>query len=188
MASENSSVAVPTSHIGQPQDIKMKKILALLLAACISLSASAEELVSTRLIGHYSNIQAEGNDDPHFVSGYTIALYERNNETLAHVMVAIGSPEPARATIKNLTHDPSNKFLTFTALYSAGLETNYIKAAPDREAFKELSFRGIVVPGLISGKMVKDFYCSRCRPVITNVTLTRIEEMGRTGEAQPFPQ
>lgn len=167
----------------------MKTFAAFLLAACLLPSARAAEPVDTRLIGYYSNMQAEGVDDPHFLSGYNIALYQRKAETLGHVTVAIGSPEPARATVSNLTYDPKKKCLTFTAQYSAGLGTNPVKGAPDREALKVLTFSGVVRPQSISGKVgVKDFYCSKCKPVFRRVRLKRIEEMGRTGELQAFPQ
>lgn len=44
-------------------------------------------------------------------------------------------------------------------------------------------------PQSISGKMdVKDFYCSKCKPVYKRVTLKRIEEMARTGKLQAYPQ
>jgi hypothetical protein len=167
----------------------MKPFAALLLATCLLPSARSAQPVDTRLIGYYSNMQAEGADDPHFLSGYNIALYQREAETLGHVTVAIGSPEPARATVSNLTYDPKKKCLTFIARYSAGLGTNPVKGAPDREAFKVLTFSGVVRPQSISGKVgVKDFYCSKCKPVFKRVTLKRIAEMGRTGELQPFPQ
>ena len=167
----------------------MKPFATLLLAACLLPSARAAEPANTRLIGHYSNMKVEGADDPHFLSGYNIALYQRKAETLGHVAVAIGSPEPARATISNLTYDPKKKCLTFTAQYSAGLATNPVKGAPDREALKVLTFSGDVRPKSISGRMgVRDFYCSKCKPVFKRVTLKRIGEMGRTGELQAFPQ
>lgn len=167
----------------------MKPFAILLLAACLLPSARAAEPMHTRLIGYYSNMHAEGADDPHFLSGYNIALYRREVETLGHVTVAIGSPEPARATVSKLTYDPRKKCLTFTAQYSAGLGTNPVKGAPDREALKVLTFSGVVRPRSISGKVgVKDFYCSKCKPVFKRVTLKRIEEMGRTGELQAFAQ
>lgn len=167
----------------------MKIFSALLLAFCLPLSAHASEAVPTRLIGYYSNIQAEGAEDPHFISGYNIALYQREAHTLAHVTVAVGSPEPARATISNLTYDPKKKSLAFTAKYSAGMRTNDIKGEPDREALKVLTFSGVVRPKSIAGRIgVKDFYCSKCKLVFKEVRLTRIEEMGRTGELQAFPQ
>lgn len=167
----------------------MKPFAAFLLAACLLQSAQATEPPHTRLIGYYSNMQAEGADDPHFLSGYNIALYQRKAETLGHVTVAIGSPEPARATVGNLAYDPKKKCLTFTAQYSTGLSTNPVKGALDREALTVLTFSGVVRQHSISGKVgVKDFYCSKCKPVFTRVTLRRIKEMGRTGELQAFPE
>jgi hypothetical protein len=167
----------------------MKTFAAFLLAVCLLPSARAAPSMDTRLIGYYSNMQAEGADDPHFLSGYNIALYQRETETLGHIMVAIGSPEPARATVSKLTYNPKKKCLTFTAQYSAGLGTNPVKGAPDREALKVLTFSGVVRPQSISGKVgVKDFYCSKCKPVFKRVTLKRIKEMGRTGELQAFPE
>ena len=167
----------------------MKPFATLLLAACLLPTARAAEPANTRLIGHYSNMKVEGADDPHFLSGYNIALYQRKAETLGHVAVAIGSPEPVRATVSKLTYNSKKKCLTFTAQYSAGLGTNPVKGAPDREALKVITFSGVVRPQSIAGKVgVRDFYCSKCKPVFKRVTLKRIEEMGRTGELQAFPQ
>ena len=167
----------------------MKTFAAFLLAACLVPSARAAEPVHTRLIGYYSNMKAEGADDPHFLSGYNIALYQHKAETLGHVSAAIGSPEPAHATVSTLTYDRKKKRLTFTARYSAGLDTNPVKGSPEREALKVLTFSGVVRAQSISGTVgVKDIYCSRCKPAFKRVTLKRIEEMGRTGQLQAFPQ
>lgn len=189
MVSKNSLVVMRTDRIGRLQGTEMKKIFAFLLVVCIKLSALAGDSASTRLIGYYSDIRTEGTDDPHFISGYNIALYQRNAETLAHVMVAIGSPEPVRAAIESLAYNPKNKSLSFTAKYSAGLETNIVKAAPDRESFKELIFHGVVNSSSISGEVgVRNLNCTQCKLTLKRVTLTRIEEMGRTGDLQAFPQ
>jgi hypothetical protein len=167
----------------------MKIFVTILFAACLLPSAQAAETQPTRLIGYYSNVQVEGTDDPHFISGYNIALYQREAETLAHVTVAIGGIEPAHATISELTYDPKKKLLTFSANYSAGNTTNPVKGAPRREALEVLTFSGVVRPQSILGKMgVKDFYCGKCAPVFTRVKLKRIKEMGRTGDLRDFPE
>jgi hypothetical protein len=167
----------------------MKPFAAFLLATCLLTSARAAEPVQTRLIGHYSNMRIEGADDPHFLSGYNISLYQRKAETLGHVAVAIGSPEPVSATISNLTYDPKKRYLTFTAQYSAGGEANPIKGAPDREAFKVLTFSGVVRERSITGMAgEKDFYCGKCKPVFKRVRLRRLEDAGRTGELEEPPE
>lgn len=167
----------------------MKPFAVLLLATSLLPSARAAEPVNTRLIGDYSNMQAEGADDPHFLSGYNITLYQRKSETLCHVSAAIGSPEPARATVSKLTYDSKRGGLTFIARYSAGLTANPVKGAPDREALQVMTFRGVVRPHSISGTVgVKDFYCNKCKPIFKRVTLKRIEEIGRTGELPPILQ
>ncbi|MCU6500886.1 hypothetical protein LPN04_24090 [Rugamonas sp. A1-17] len=167
----------------------MKFLATFLIAACLLPTARAVESVPARLIGYYSNMRVEGADDPHFVSGYNVALYQREAETIGQVMVAIGSPEPAPATIRNLTYDPKKKLLTFTAEYSNGLATNPVKGEPDREALQVLTFSGIVRPQSISGKVgVKDFYCAQCRPVFKRVTLKRISEMDSPGALQSIAQ
>ena len=178
-----------TSRTGQPLDTNVKILTTFLLAVSFLPLTRAAEPVQTRFIGYYSNMSAEGVDDPHFLVGYNIALYQDDATTLGHVTVAIGSPEPTRATIDNLQYDSKKKRLTFTAQYSAGLGTNPVKGAPDREALKVLIFNGIVRPKSLSGTMgIKDFYCSKCKPVFKRVMLKRIEEMGRAGELQAFPQ
>ncbi|WFR77108.1 hypothetical protein P9875_15395 [Janthinobacterium rivuli] len=166
----------------------MKFFAAFLIAACLLPTAHAVVSVPARLIGYYSNMRTEGADDPHFVSGYDIVLYQRVAETIGHVAVAIGTSEPVRATIKEMTYDTKKKLLTFTAEYSSGLATNPVKGAPDREAVQVLIFSGVVRPQSISGKVgIKDFYCGPCRPVFKRVTLKRIVEMGRTGELRAIP-
>ncbi|GGY77004.1 hypothetical protein ACFFTM_03200 [Pseudoduganella plicata] len=167
----------------------MKFLATFLIAACLVPTARAVEPASARLLGYYSNMQTEGADDPHFVSGYNVALYQREAETFGQVMVAIGSSEPAPATIQKLTYDPKKKLLTFIAEYSSGLASNPVKGAPDREALQVLTFSGVVRPQSISGKVgIRDFYCGQCKPVFKRVTLKRISEMGSPGEVQSTAQ
>lgn len=163
----------------------MKFFATILIISCLLATARAADSVPTRLIGYYSNMQAEGADDPHFISGYNISLFQRGAETFGHVGVAIGSSEPATATVKNLTYYPKKKLLTITAEYSSGLTDDPVKGAPDREALQVLTFSGVVRPQSISGKVgTKDFYCGQCRPVFKRVTLKRIREMGNPGDLQ----
>lgn len=167
----------------------MKFFATLLIAACLLPTARAVESVPARVIGYYSNMRTEGADDPHFVSGYDVVLYQREAETVGHVAVAIGASEPVGATIKNWTYDSKKKLLTFTAEYSSGLATNPVKGVPGREALQVLIFSGVVRPRSISGKMgIKDFYCGQCKPVFKHVTLKRISDMGGTGELQAIPR
>jgi hypothetical protein len=167
----------------------MKTFTVLLLVMFFSPLALAVEPANTRLVGHYTNMKVEGSDDPHFLSGYNISLYQQPKETRAYIMVAIGSPDPTRATVSNLTYDPARRCLTFTAQYSSGLETNPLKGATRRESFKVVFFRGVVRPETIKGTMgEKDFYCTECKPVFRSVTLKRVKGSGRTGEMQAFPE
>lgn len=167
----------------------MKFFATFLITVCLLPTAQAAEPVPARLIGYYSNMRIVGADDPHFVSGYDITLYQHEAETVADVAVAIGSEEPAHATIKDLAYDPKKKLLTFTAEYSGGSTSSPVKGEPFREDLHVLIFSGVVRPQSISGKMgIKDFYCGQCRPVFKRVTLKRINEMGRTGDLQAIPQ
>lgn len=180
---------MPTSHIGPPRDTNMKFLATLLIAVCLLPTAQAAQPVPERLIGDYSNMRIVGADDPHFVSGYGITLFQRKAETVANVAVAIGSEEPAHATIRDLTYNPKKKLLTFTAEYSIGLTNNPVKGAPDREALQVLVFSGVVGRQSITGKVgIKDFYCAQCKPVFKQVTLKRISDMGSTGELQAPPE
>lgn len=188
MASKNSSAEMPIDRTGPPRDTNMKFLTTFLITACLLPTAQAVEPASERLIGQYSNMRIVGADDPHFVSGYNITLYQREAETVADVAVAIGSEEPARATIKDLAYDPKKKLLTFTAEYSSGSATNPVKEAPRREALHVLIFNGVVRPQSISGKMgIKDFYCDQCRPVFKRVTLKRFIEIRHTRELPAIP-
>jgi hypothetical protein len=167
----------------------MKFLATFLITVCLLPTSQAAEPAPERLIGNYSNMRIVGAEDPHFVSGYGIALYQRGAETVAVVGVAIGSEEPAHATIKDLAYDPKKNLLTFTAEYSSGSATNPVKGAPRREDLHVLIFSGVVRPQSISGKMgIKDFYCGQCRPVFERVKLKRIIEMGPTGALQAVPQ
>lgn len=155
----------------------MKFLATFLITVCFLPTAQAAEPATERLIGHYSNMRIVGPEDPHFVSGYGITLYQRGAETVASVGIAIGSEEPAHATIKDLAYDPKKKLLTFTAEYSSGSTNNSVKGAADREALHILTFRGVVRPQSISGKMgTKDFYCDQCKPVFEHVTLKKFND------------
>lgn len=167
----------------------MKFRATLLITVCLLPTAQAAQPAPEHLIGDYSNMRIVGADDPHFVSGYGITLYQRKAETVADVGVAIGSEEPAHATVKDLAYNPKKKLLTFTAEYSSGLTNNPVKGAPDREALQVLIFSGIVRPQSISGKMgIRDFYCTQCKPTFKHVILRRINDMGSTGKLQGFPE
>jgi len=155
----------------------MKFLAAFLITVCLLPTAQAAEPAPERLIGHYSNMRIVGADDPHFVSGYDITLYQREAETVAVFAVAIGSEEPAHATIKDLAYDPKKKLLTFTAEYSSGSTPSPVKGEPFREDLNVLIFSGIVRQQSISGKMgIRDFYCDQCKPVFKRVTLKRFIE------------
>lgn len=167
----------------------MKFSVPFLIAACPPPTAHAVEPAPARLIGYYSNMHVEGADDPHFISGYDIRLYQAEAETVGQVAVAIGSPEPVPATIRSLTYDPKKKLLTFTAEYSDGVTTNPVTGAFDREALQILTFSSVVRPQTISGKVgIKDFYCDHCSPVFRRITLKRISDMGSPGELQSISQ
>jgi hypothetical protein len=167
----------------------MKNFAVLLLVMFFFPFAWAVEPANTRLIGHYTNMKVEGSDDPYFLSGYNISLYQQEKETRAYIMVAVGSPDPTRATVSELAYDSGNRCLTFTAKYSSGLATNPLKGAPRRESFRVVFFRGVVRPESIKGTMgEKDFYCDECKPVFRSITLKRIKGSGRTGEMQAFPE
>jgi hypothetical protein len=188
MASKKTLVEMLINRTGRPRDTNMKFFTAFLIAGLLP-TAHAVESVPARLIGYYSNMRTEGADDPHFVSGFDVVLYQRETETVGHVAVAIGSEEPARATIKDLAYDPKKKLLNFTAEYSSGSTSSPVKGESFREDLHVLIFSGVVRPQSISGKVgIKDFYCGQCRPVFKRVTLKRIIEMGRTGELQAIPQ
>lgn len=161
--------------------------LVTLLAAVLTSSAFAAEPAQTRLIGYYTNMVTEGRDDPHFLSGYNIGLYSRGSRTLAHIGVAIGSPEPVTAAVKSITYDPVTGRLKFCAQYSAGQEHRPGPGVP-REALRTLTFSGVVHPNSIKGTIgVRDFYCDRCRTSYNRAKLKRIKQAGRTGELMEYP-
>jgi hypothetical protein len=160
--------------------------LVTLLAAILTSSAFAAA-AQTRLIGYYTNMVTEGRDDPHFLSGYNIGLYSRGSRTLAHIGVAIGSPEPVTAAVKSVTYDPVTGQLMFSAEYSAGQAHSPGQGAP-REALRTLTFSGVVRPNSIEGTIgVRDFYCARCRTSYNRAKLKRIKHAGRTGELMEYP-
>jgi hypothetical protein len=172
--------------VTEKKGLKMNALVTL-LALTLTSSACAEEPVQTRLIGYYTNMVTEGRDDPHFLSGYNIGLYSRGSRTLAHIGVAVGSPEPVTAAVKSVTYDPITGQLKFSAEYSAGEEHGPGKAAP-REALRTLTFSGIVHPNAIQGTIgVRDFYCSGCRTSYNRAKLKRIKQAGRTGELMEYP-
>jgi hypothetical protein len=166
--------------------LRMKFFVALLAALLTTLAVAAEP-AQTRLIGYYTNMVTEGRDDPHFLSGYNIGLYSRGSQTLAHIGVAIGSPDPVTAAVKSISYDPVTGRLKFCAEYSAGQEHRPGQGVP-REALRTLTFSGIVHPSSIKGTIgVRDFYCARCRTSYIRAKLKRIKHAGQTGELMEYP-
>lgn len=164
------------------------KWLATLVFLSSYTSAWAGDATQARLIGDYSNMQADGADDPHFISGYNVTLYKRNSITLAYVMVATGGPEPVRADIKQLDYDQKTHRLSFTAQYSHGRISNPVKGRPDYEDMKILTFRGLADEKKITGAMsTRTLDCSACKARSRHICLKRLKTDEDAGELVDIP-
>ena len=135
------------------------KIIAI-LASCFvftcNVHAAPPEVV---LIGHYSNLKISQSYDPHYLSGYGLDLYRKGSVVFGNIHIGIGSPEPAHATLYDVTFDASEKSISFKAKYSSGWQYSKETSAAGRESRVLLTFSGRLTPNSVRGKFnIKDGY------------------------------
>jgi hypothetical protein len=106
------------------------------------------------LIGHFSNIQATDDDDPHIVAGYSVHLYRQDNEFFGNVAVATGSLEPAQGRLYGIVFDPLTKKLRFKAKFVAGWAYDKRSGPEGRESRQLMTFSGRLTPKALTGRVV----------------------------------
>lgn len=142
------------NRTGQRQGTDMK-IIAILVSCFVftcNVYAASPDVV---LVGHFSNIEVTHDDDPHFLSGYDLSLYRKGNVVFGNIGVGTGAPEPAHATLYDVTFDEQKKTLIFKAKYSGGWEYSKETGSAGREARVLLSFSGRISPKSVRGKFNK---------------------------------
>jgi hypothetical protein len=145
--------------------------------AVLLVLASAGECVAAPgkvvLIGHFSNMQATGDDDPHIVDGYSVHLYRQEKTLFGNMAAATGSLEPAQGRLFDIEFDPATKKLSFKAKYSTGIEGG--KGIPEqRESRKLMLFSGTLGRKSLKGTVVvKDGYNPARQGTKTFETLKR---------------
>jgi hypothetical protein len=136
----------------------MKLLLALFLFLALGqeCSAAPDNVV---LIGHFSNMQATEDDDPHIVAGYSVHLYRHGKTLFGNLAVATGSLEPAQGRLFDIEFDPSTKKLRFKAKYVTGWQGSKKTGPAGREARELLTFAGKLTNKTLAGRIVvKDGY------------------------------
>lgn len=154
----------------------MKSLLFLLLSAFSINNAFAHE-PKVSSIGEYSNMLYTHDEDPHFLSGFSIRLYSLNNEVIGEIAMANGSPEPVSGMLYDVIYKPKQDFLAFKAKLSLGNETNPDIKGKDRDSRDFFAFSGKITPNVITGAMIqKDGYDLSKRGLTTKVKLKRFEK------------
>jgi len=139
----------------------MKIVLAFVFVLFMQGPACAQS--QTKLIGHFTNMVADGSDDPHFVSGYNLHLYTKDDHVFGTIAVAIGTGEPIAAELQDAFFSPATKKLSFRAEYSDGWEHSKEIGAQGRESRRILMFSGTVTTTRVVGQIVtRDRYCDGC--------------------------
>ncbi len=134
----------------------MRSMLALFFLLTLAGHSSAV-LRQVVLVGHFSNLEATEDEDPHTVSGYSVHLYREGQTLFGNIAVAVGSQEPAQGRLNNIIYDPRTGTLRFTAEYVSGWTYDKQSGPAGRQARETLTFSGKLSRlGLIGRVLVKD--------------------------------
>jgi hypothetical protein len=136
----------------------MRMIFAILLAFFVTgkVTAAPGEIV---LIGHFSNIKASVDEDPHIESGYAVSLYKQDETLFGKLEVGIGSTEAASGRLYDIEFNPALRRLRFKAKYSSGWEANKMIGSEGRESRKLMIFSGKISSKSLAGDVIlKDGY------------------------------
>jgi hypothetical protein len=136
----------------------MKRIFAILtfiLSAGTCLAATGEVV----LLGHFSNLKVTHDADPHFLSGYSVSLYQSGETIFGDIGIATGAPEPASGRLYDIVLDPGTRKLAFKAKYSGGRRYSKSIGPGGRESRILLVFSGTLKAKELAGTMlVQDGY------------------------------
>ena len=138
----------------------MKIILAILFFISLATQgrAATNEVV---LIGHFSNMVATQDDDPHIVDGYSVHLYRAGETYFGNLAVATGALEPAQGRLHDIRFDARTKKLRFKSRYVTGWTVDKRSGPSGRESRQLLTFSGKVTRnGLLGLVVLNDGYAS----------------------------
>lgn len=150
----------------------MKNIgVLVILVAAVAITGSAN--AGALLIGHYTNQEIAHDDDPHFLSGYSLHLYREGPIVFGNISMGVGSEEPTAATLIDVVYDEKQHLISFQAKLSTGLEGS--KAIGEmRETREIISFTGTIYPGSVRGRIVRrDGYSKDILEEIDHLTLRK---------------
>lgn len=111
------------------------------------------------LLGHFSNQKITRDADPHYISGYSVSLYQSGQTYFGKIGVAVGSPEPVPGRLYDIKFDPASKKLNFKVKYSDGNVASKETGPAGRESRVQLTFSGKLTRKSLAGTVVlKDGY------------------------------
>jgi hypothetical protein len=130
-----------SKRVGLIADAMIRVIFTLSFSVVLSGTGLAAEKAPL-LIGSFSNMKISTSDDPHFISGYDVNIYQSDGKMFGDIAIGIGAPEPAKAVMYDIQFDPTNRKLSFKAKYSDGLEFQKDLPPEGRESRVLLHFTG----------------------------------------------
>ena len=142
------------NRTGQRQGTDMK-IIAILVSCLVftcNVYAAPPDVV---LVGHFSNLEITHDEDPHFLSGYSLSLYRTGNVVFGNIHAGIGSSETVHGTLYDVTFDERKKTLFFKAKYSEGWESSKEIGIGGRASRVFLSFSGQIASNSLRGTFNK---------------------------------
>ncbi len=120
-----------------------------------NLAPANAETTAPSLVGHYSNQIWDDGEDPHALSGYYVSLYKQGSTVFGDIGIAIGSSEPERATLYDISVNEKRGMITFKAKYSRGIE-HYKGLPPEgRDAKRILIFSGKLNARRLQGEFIE---------------------------------
>lgn len=131
----------------------MKRLILLFFAfflMCQSGTASDDVV----LLGHFSNQKVTQDADPHFISGYSVSLYQSDQIFFGDIGVAVGSSEPVSGQLYDIEFDPGTKKLSFKVKYSDGREFPKEMGREGRDSRVLLTFAGKLSRKALAGTVV----------------------------------
>jgi hypothetical protein len=156
--------------------IQMKVILALVLVFSNAGNCSAGQ-GAINLIGHFSNIVATADEDPHIVSGFGVKLYQKDKTLFGNVEIGIGSAEAASGRLYDIEFDPLTNQLNFKAKYSSGWEISRQIGPEGRASHVLMIFSGKMTNKSLAGTIVLKDGCNLNAPgTKTHAVMKRIKD------------
>lgn len=119
------------------------------------LAPATAETTAPSLVGHYSNQVWDHSEDPHALSGYSVSLYKQGSVIFGNVGIAIGSSEPERAKLYDISLNEKEGKISFKANYSRGIEHRKGLPREGRDAKRILTFTGKLNSRRLQGEFIE---------------------------------